>query len=126
MGATTWVATLAMLAIAAATDGQPLLSDTPQIRMAETAGSVLYAMMQGYYSWLAIREMRRMRHAVDAYYDRNMRGILNWMERSVWLLSSIAFLVPLMIFSGPRCSDSLASLPSPPFSTSSFASSATW
>ena len=54
--------------------------------------------MQGYYSWLAMREMRRMRKAVDAYYDRDMHGILNWMERSVWLLTSIAILVPLMNF----------------------------
>jgi len=98
VGIATWGTTVAMLAVAAATDGMPLLNDTPQLRWAEAAGSVLYALMQGYYAWLTTGELRRMRKAVAAYYDRSMDGILNWMERSVWLLTAIAILVPLMIF----------------------------
>ena len=41
---------LAMLSVAALTDGQPLLSDTPELRMAEKAGAVPYMLMQGYYT----------------------------------------------------------------------------
>ncbi len=102
VGVLAWIVAVAILAIAAATDGQPLLSDTPQIRMAEIAGSIIYALTQGYYSWLSQRELRRMRNAVASYYDREMHGILNWMERSVWLMTSIVILVPLMIFASTR------------------------
>ena len=102
VGVSAWVVTVIMLAIAAVTDGEPLMSDTPQIRMAEIAGSVIYALTQGYYSWLSQRELLRMRYAVASYYDREMHGILNWMERSVWLMTSIVVLVPLMIFASTR------------------------
>ena len=102
VGVGVWATTVAMLIIASIIDGQPLLSDTPELRMAETAGGILYALMQGYYAWLTLHELWRMRKAVASYYDRSMSGILNWMERSVWLLALIAILVPLMIFTnGP-------------------------
>ena len=39
-GPTVWMVTMAMLAVAALTDGQPLLSDTPELRLAEKAGVI--------------------------------------------------------------------------------------
>ncbi len=99
IGVMTWVVTVLLLAGAALLDGQPLFSDTSHLRIAETVGSILFALMQGYYSWLTLREMRRMRRTIAAYYDSNISDILKWMERSVWLLALMATLVPLMIFS---------------------------
>ena len=47
-GPAVWLVTMAILAVTALTDGQPLLSDTPELQMAEKAGGVLYMLMQGY------------------------------------------------------------------------------
>lgn len=71
-GGLTWLTTMTLIATAALTDGQPLMSDTPQIRTAEVAGGLLYILMQGYYVWLTATEMRRMRKSVAAYYDRSI------------------------------------------------------
>ena len=79
-------------------DGQPLLSESPELRTAAAIGGVLYALMQGYYAWLTLHEMWRLRKSVASYYDRIMSDMLNWMERSVSLLALIALLVPLIIF----------------------------
>lgn len=79
VGVGVWATTVAMLIIASIIDGQPLLSDTPELRMAETAGGILYALMQGYYAWLTLHELWRMRKAVASYYDRSMSGILNYL-----------------------------------------------
>lgn len=49
VGPAAWLLTMAMFGVATATDGQPLLSVTPELRQAELAGAVLYIMMQSYY-----------------------------------------------------------------------------
>ena len=102
VGVATWVVTVALIAGAVLSDGQPLMSDTKELRMAETTGGIFYALMQFYYSLKNLRQLGRLRKNVAAYYDREMRGILNWMERSVWLLTVIAILVPLMIFTNGK------------------------
>ncbi len=97
-GPAVWTVTMAMLAVAAATDGQPLLSDTPELRMAEKAGAVLYMLMQGYYTWRHMASLVAMRHALDNYYDRDTDGMLRWMQLSIVGLMLLALMVPVAIF----------------------------
>lgn len=99
VGIVTWLVTVVMLGVAAAIDGVPLLSESRELRIAELAGSVLYAIMQGYYAWLTLGELHRMRRAIEEYYDREKYDLLHWMERSVWLITLMALMVPPLIFS---------------------------
>lgn len=94
-----WTATMALLVYAMATDGQPLLSDTPERRMAETAGAVLYMVMQCYYTWHLTRRLIAMRRALRDYYDHDTDGMLEWMQTSIAGLILLALMAPLAIFS---------------------------
>ena len=101
-GPVVWTVTMAMLAVAALTDGQPLLSDTPPLRLAEKAGAVLYMLMQGYYTWRHSVSLVAMRRTLHDYYDRDTDGQLRWMQYSIVGLMLLALLVPVAIFgSGP-------------------------
>ena len=97
-GPAVWMLTMAMLAVAALTDGQPLLSDTLELRMAEKAGAVLYMLMQGYYTWRHTASLVAMRHALSDYYDRDTDGMLRWMQYSIIGLMLLALMVPMAIF----------------------------
>lgn len=97
-GLLAWAAALLLLGIAAAIDGQPLLSDTPELFWAEVIASACYAVMQGYYTWRHLTNIRAMRHALANYYDRDMDGLLRWMQLSVISMVSMATMVPLLIF----------------------------
>lgn len=97
-GPAVWMVTMAMLAVAALTDGQPLLSDTLKLRMAEKAGAVLYMLMQGYYTWRHSSSLVAMRHALSDYYDRDTDGMLRWMQYSIIGLMLLALMVPMAIF----------------------------
>ncbi len=98
-GPAVWMVTMAMLAVAALTDGQPLLSDTLELRMAEKAGAVLYMLMQGYYTWRHSSSLVAMRHALSDYYDSDTDGMLRWMQYSIIGLMLLALMVPMAIFS---------------------------
>ena len=97
-GPAVWMLTMAMLAVAALTDGQPLLSDTLELRMAEKAGAVLYMLMQGYYTWRHSSSLVAMRHALSDYYDSDTDGMLRWMQYSIIGLMLLALMVPMAIF----------------------------
>ena len=98
IGGATWVVVLALLGVAAAIDGQPLLSDTPELHSAEVAASVLYLMMQGYYSGLHLKNIMSMRQALQNYYDGDTDGLLRWMKLSILVLMVMSLMVPLLIF----------------------------
>ena len=101
-GPAVWSVTMAMLAVAALTDGKPLLSDTLQMRLAERAGAVLYMLMQGYYTWRHSVSLVAMHRALHDYYDRDTDGMLRWMQYSIVGLMLLALMVPVAIFSsGP-------------------------
>ena len=101
-GPAVWTVTMAMLAVAALTDGQPLLSDTLELRLAERAGAVLYMLMQGYYTWRHSVSLVAMHRALHDYYDRDTDGMLRWMQYSIVGLMLLALMVPVAIFSsGP-------------------------
>lgn len=98
IGGATWVVVLALLGVAAAIDVQPLLSDTPELHSAEVAASVLYLMMQGYYSGLLLKNIMSMRQALQNYYDSDTDGLLRWMKLSILVLMVMSLMVPLLIF----------------------------
>ena len=101
-GPAVWTVTMAMLAVAALTDGKPLLSDTLQMRLAERTGAVLYMLMQGYYTWRHSVSIVAMHRALHDYYDRDTDGMLSWMQYSIVGLMLLALMVPVAIFSsGP-------------------------
>lgn len=98
VGVATWVVVMTLLTGAAASDGQPLLSDTPELRWAEVISSVFYAVMQGYYTWRLLSNLRNIRDTLQNYYDYNTTGLLRWMRYSVAILVIMALMVPLIIF----------------------------
>jgi len=99
IGGITWLAATAVLGTAALVDGQPLFSDTPELHWAEVAVSGLYLCMQSYYGWAILSNLRDIRHKLQDYYDQDMAGILRWMQFSVIVLTFMALMVPMLIFS---------------------------
>lgn len=98
VGGAIWVTVLALLAIAAAYDGQPLWSATPERYHAEVAASILYLLMQGHYSWRHLHNLKAMRNALQHYYDSDTDGLLRWMKVSILVLMLLAWMVPMLIF----------------------------
>lgn len=101
IGGIIWLVTTALIVITAALDGE-LFSDTPELRTAEITGSVLYATMQCHYAWRQTTNLHSMQRALQNYYDRDMEGMLRWMQLSIIILMVLALMAPLLIFgSGP-------------------------
>ena len=98
VGIIAWGIVIVLLGVAAAIDGQPFLSDTPQLRIAEVVASFCYLVMQGYYTWRQLSNLRAMRSALANYYDLDMNGLLRWMQLSIFILVILALMVPLLIF----------------------------
>lgn len=98
MGGITWALVLVLLGTAAAIDGQPLLSDTPELYKAEVVASMLYLAMQGYYSSVQLRNLAVMRRTLQNFYDRDTDDLLRWMKLSIMVLMVMSLMVPLLIF----------------------------
>ena len=98
VGPLTWAVVMVMLAVAAVSDGQPLLSDTPELRLAENIGALCYMLMQAYYTWRHTMALRAMHRTLDDYYDRDTDGMLRWMQLSIVGLMLLALMVPMAIF----------------------------
>ena len=98
IGGITWILCTILLGVAAAIDGEPLLSETPEIQIAEIICSILYATMQGHYAWRHTMNLRAMQRSLQNYYDRDMEGMLTWMRLSVIILVMLALMVPILIF----------------------------
>ena len=98
-GPTVWVLAMALLGVAAAVDGQPLLSDTPELHRAEVTGCVLYMLMLCYYTARLIANLIAMRRALRYYYDNDTYGILVWMQQSIIVLTLLELMTPLAILS---------------------------
>lgn len=98
LGGAVWLTELVLITIAALSDGTTLLSDTPQLQLAEQTGSVLYFAMQCYYGWRNVAQLRRLHQSLDDYYDNDMSQRLGWMQVSIALLAVLALFVPAVIF----------------------------
>ena len=69
VGGVTWALAILLLGIAAAIDGQPLLSDSPKLHYAEITVSFLYLAMQGHYSWRLLTNLKAMQLDLQNYYS---------------------------------------------------------
>lgn len=101
VGIICWIIVFALIVLASVVGHSPLFSGTAKMRAAVVAGSVVYAFMQCYYSYLHFRELRRLRKALDNYYDSDRSDLLHWMSYSMWIMVLVPVLVPLFIFGPP-------------------------
>ncbi len=95
------VVVIAALAIAVATDGNPLEQLSHRVLWTEIIVSCIYAVMQTYYCFLQFRELERMKAVIEDYYDRERRELTQWMKHAVGINGLLAVIVPLLIF-GPN------------------------
>ena len=102
VGLGSYLVVIIMLLGANPTGGHDILDVTPRLFYAEVGAAIVYALMQFYYTGQLWREFRRMRLALDNYFDRERHGIIRWMCNSSILLSLSAVFAPMVIFwSGP-------------------------
>ena len=102
LGGGVWATLTALIAAAAMTDGETLLSGTHRLQTAETVGSVIYFAMQCYYTVRVVTLLRRMRRSLSDYYDYDISQRLEWMQVSIWVLSLLSLFVPAVIFAPGR------------------------
>lgn len=98
LGPAVWVVTIALMIGAVMADGMPLFSASPRLHQAEVVGAVLYMLMQTYYTWRHFKALRAMRRALHDFYDRDIDGMLYWMQLSIIGLALLALMVPVSIF----------------------------
>ena len=98
IGLITWSIVTLLIFGAVITDAKPLFSDTPKLRIAEKLSSVFYIIMQIYYAYRHVSNLRNMRLELLDYFDRDMSGRLIWMKVSLWSLSALALIIPFGIF----------------------------
>lgn len=92
---------IAVLAVVVWTDGHPLEQLSERVRWTEIGLGVVYAAMQIYYSMMEFRELQRMEAAVENYYDRERRGLTQWIKHAIGVTGLMAVFVPVFIF-GPN------------------------
>jgi len=98
MGAVISIVSTLILTVTATADGVPFTEESKALRSAEHVSAGLYVVMQLYYFVNEYREYRRMRRAVEEYYDHECSDMLAWMGRSVKLLAVMALFAPFVIF----------------------------
>lgn len=98
LGGVLYLIALSVLVITAIADGIPFEQESKPLRIAEYVGSGFFLLMQTHYFLLLYRGYRRMKHAVDEYFDRERSDLLGWMGRSVTMLAVITLFVPFAIF----------------------------
>jgi AraC-like DNA-binding protein len=96
-GGVAWAVVVALMVAVSVGEGQPFFCDTPLIRLVEKVGAGLYFASLCYYTYMELKELRRMQHSLDNFYDRDTDGRLRWMKRSIWALAAMALLVPVAI-----------------------------
>ena len=89
------------LAIAVATDGQPIAAFSERLLWTEVAMSMVYGALQIYYCYLQFRELMRMEEVIENYYDQEHKGLTQWMKHAIGINGMLAVFVPLLIF-GPN------------------------
>ena len=97
-----YVVVVVLLLGANPTAGHGVLAVTRRLYFAEVLSAIVYAAMQFHYTARLWQEFRRVRLAMDNYFDRERRGVIRWMRNSTMLLSLSAVFAPAVIFwSGP-------------------------
>lgn len=98
VGLAIYMVVLALLVWAKLTDGQPLMSDSPELHIAEIISAIMFLIIQSYYGILIGWDIRRLKRALAGYYDNGKSEVVQWMSTSVTLLVLIALLAPVAIF----------------------------
>ena len=88
VGLGSFVVVVTLLFGANPTGGHGVLAVTPRLYYAEVACAVVYTLMQFHYTGQLWHEFRRVRLALDSYFDRERHGVIRWMRNSTMLLSS--------------------------------------
>ena len=102
VGLGSYVVVVVLLLGANPTGGHGVLAVTPRLYYAEVVCAVVYTLMQFHYTGQLWHEFRRVRLALDSYFDRERHGVIRWMRYSTMLLSLSAVFTPMVIFwSGP-------------------------
>ena len=92
---------IACLAISVAVDGHPIEHLSEHVLWTEVSMSVVYGALQAYYCLLQFRELLRMEQVIQNYYDREHKGLTQWMKHAIAINGLLAVFVPLLIF-GPQ------------------------
>jgi len=98
IGLPVWVLAMALIAIGIQVGGEDEGVMSSTLKWAEVGASACYAVMQLYYSVQCMHEMRRIRQAMDNYYDNDMDHLIQWMQLSIIVLTLMAALIPVIIF----------------------------
>lgn len=91
-----WIIAMTLVVLGVQADGEAF--GVPKLLWAEIGASFFYAVMQFYYTVKHIRQLRNIRQALANYYDRDMGGLLNWMQLNIIVLALMALLAPAIIF----------------------------
>ena len=102
VGMICYVVVVVLLLGANPTGGHGVLDVTQRLYYAEVASAAVYTVMQFHYTARLWHEFRRIRQALDNYFDHERYGVIRWMRNSCMLLSLSAIFAPMVIFwSGP-------------------------
>ncbi len=94
-----WLLSVGVLAAAVLNDGQPLLNDTKEIRLAERIVGIAFTLLQSFYALQLYLGNVRLKRTLRDYYDRDIDEMLQWMGNSSVILAAISITVPFFIFS---------------------------
>ena len=92
---------ISCLAIAVATDGNPIEQFSGRVLGTEIVMSIGYGALQIYYCVLQFCELQRMEAVIEDYYDSERKGLTQWMKHSIGVNGLLAIFVPMLIF-GPN------------------------
>lgn len=98
VGLAAWILTIVLIVWASSIDGQPLLAGSDQQTNAIQVAACIYIIMQMYYSYTILRELRRMQLVLDDYYASDHNTLLKWMKIAIVWLSLVSLLSPILIF----------------------------
>ena len=98
IGLFTWLLALGLMAYAAFSDGQPLLSGTHKMWTAVRTASVCFAISQFYFAFCHLVNLHAMLNALSNYYDSDMNSVLRWMRLSIFFLPLVGLFIPLIVF----------------------------
>lgn len=98
VGPICWGVVTFVLAMAYFMSDEPTIAEMNKLHIAELVASVLYLAMQCHYTFFHFRELRRMKRALEGYYDRDMNELVRSMDRAVKVLATFAVMAPVVIF----------------------------
>ena len=97
-GLLSWIIVTVLLYFAKHANRPPFVFNKIEVPIEEIIASLVYLAMQCHYTYIHFRELKRIRRALDDYYDRDMSVLLRTMEQSMECIAVLAVLLPQAIF----------------------------